>query len=177
MFDDHNVMGEEVSIRNDAVKTIQFLIPTWWSASFLQFMRELERRVQISVLAKKKKGPTRTLRQFVAPPNSTIETANVPKELPEDCYHKANFLDCLLPVQLKAWKLQPPIMPEDVKDLFIPSGCSRKKKSPSSDVGSGPNFRNACPTTSKPNNEEESEFPARMFENEEDEAMGDGEDE
>ncbi|EGG02813.1 uncharacterized protein MELLADRAFT_72711 [Melampsora larici-populina 98AG31] len=183
LFSDHNIIGEEVLIRDGAITHRQFLIPTWYSARFLEFMVELERRVQISILAEKNRGPTRTLRQFVAPPNSTIKTSNVPKELPIDCYHQANFLDCLLPVQLKAWKLKPPIIPEDVKDLFAPAGSIKKKSSPNAPIPtpnppvSAPNAPDVRPAVSNPiiGPQDESEFPAGLFNNLDDEAMIDGE--
>ncbi|KAH9807969.1 hypothetical protein DFH28DRAFT_1199664 [Melampsora americana] len=152
-----HVMGEEVKVIEGTVTRRRILIPSWWSKKFLEFML---------------KGPTRTLRQFVASPNSTIETSNVPQGLPQDCYSKTKFLDLLLPVQLKAWNLQPAIFPEDVKSLFSPPG------NPSVDSDSTPNntltscakTSDARPTASVSTpafgDQDRSEFPAGMFDDE-----------
>ncbi|KAH9816926.1 hypothetical protein DFH28DRAFT_1158900 [Melampsora americana] len=182
ILDNLHVMGEEVKVIEGTVTRRQILIPSWWSKKFLEFMVQLERRVQVSILAQKLKGPTRTLRQFVASPNSirqfvaspnsTIETLNVPQGLPQDCYSKTKFLDLLLPVQLKAWNLQPAIFPKDVKSPFSPPG------NPSVDSDSTPNntltscakTSDARPTASVTTpafgDQDPSEFPAGMFDDE-----------
>ncbi|KAH9812351.1 hypothetical protein DFH28DRAFT_899244, partial [Melampsora americana] len=184
IFVDYHVVGEEVDEKDNSKSGSdrQVIIPSWWSEKFLEFMIELERRVQISILAKKLRGPRRTLRKFVAATHSTIETSNVPKGLPEDCYTKHGFLDCLLPVQLKMWNLQPPILPADISMLFIPSNGSISTSNtqvPSNGSISTSNTQVVCPSFSNPSNkcQDESEFPQGMFEDLGDQAMANVEDE
>lgn len=168
IFADHHVMGEEVSVDEGSVTHRRILIPSWWSARFTEFVIELERRVQISILSKKSKGPKRTLRTFIVPENSTIETYNVPKGLPRDCYCEIKFLSCLLPVQLKSWSLQPPIFLDNVNTLFSPTGNNQQASPATSRFSvSQPTSQYAVPiaSTSKSTNmqQDQSEFPEGMF--------------
>ncbi|KAH9807268.1 hypothetical protein DFH28DRAFT_1139682 [Melampsora americana] len=182
IFVDYHVVGEEVDEKDNSKSGSdrQVIIPSWWSEK-------------------------RTLRKFVAATHSTIETSNVPKGLPEDCYTKHGFLDCLLPVQLKMWNLQPPILPADISMLFSPSYnnnplpnpsnasistsntqvpsngsiSTSNTQVPSNGSISTSNTQVVCPSFSNPSNkcQDESEFPQGMFEDLGNQAMANVEDE
>lgn len=175
IFDNYHVMGEEVVHVDSSYTKRSILIPSWWSTKFLQFMIELERRVQISILAKKLSGPRRTLREFIVPTRSTIGTSNVPKKLPEDCYSKPNFLDCLLPVQLKTWHLQPPIFTDDVTLLFHSANSNTSHPTSHNVPSSKQNNLDIHSTASTRANQfqDQSEFPEGMFEDDQAMMIGD----
>lgn len=91
------------------------LIPAWWSEKMLTFVRELERRVHISILAQHTRGPRRHIRVFV--PTESIQCSSIPSKLPCDVYH-ATFLNSLLPHQVMDYNPQPPIFPDNLDDIF-----------------------------------------------------------
>lgn len=75
IFSDYRVMGEEKIIVDGSKLCRQILIPSWWSSKMLDFIIDLEHRVQTSVLSEKVRGPKRTLRPLVP---SSCECLDVP---------------------------------------------------------------------------------------------------
>lgn len=116
------MLGTEVTHTLGISSERQMLIPAWWSEKMLTFVRELERRVHVSILAQHTRGPRRQMRVFV--PSDSFQYSSIPSKLPRDIYHES-FFNSLLPHQVMEYDPQPPIFPANVVDIFPASMCAK----------------------------------------------------